>query len=52
MSIQCEIERKRRELQYIAKLTGLSSKDTLRCSEELDELIIIYQQKIQQAQNS
>ncbi|ADU30208.1 aspartyl-phosphate phosphatase Spo0E family protein [Evansella cellulosilytica] len=46
MPTQSEIEEKRKELLYIAKRTGLSSTDTLRCSKELDELIIIYQQSL------
>ncbi|MBU9722103.1 MULTISPECIES: aspartyl-phosphate phosphatase Spo0E family protein [Bacillaceae] len=45
MSIQNEIELKRKELLFIANEYGLSSKITLRCSEELDKLILTYQQK-------
>lgn len=48
MSIKCEIERKRKELQTIAKVYGISSEDTLRCSEELDKLILVYQQSLNQ----
>ncbi|MBU9711309.1 aspartyl-phosphate phosphatase Spo0E family protein [Evansella tamaricis] len=45
MSIKNQIETKRKELIIIAKEHGLSSKHTLRCSEELDKLILLYQQK-------
>ncbi|MFA9556224.1 aspartyl-phosphate phosphatase Spo0E family protein [Evansella sp. AB-rgal1] len=46
MKMTCRIESKRKELLNIAKKTGLSSTDTLRCSEELDKLIFTYQQKV------
>ncbi|MDG5787520.1 aspartyl-phosphate phosphatase Spo0E family protein [Evansella sp. AB-P1] len=46
MSIQYKIELKRKELLNIANKKGLSSTDTLRCSEELDKLIYTYQEKV------
>ncbi|SDY89735.1 stage 0 sporulation regulatory protein [Evansella caseinilytica] len=46
MSLTNEIEQKRKELLLIVNKNGLSSEDTLRCSKELDKLILNYQKKL------
>jgi stage 0 sporulation regulatory protein len=38
-----DIQRKREEMLDIAKNSGLNSDMTIRCSQELDNLILIYQ---------
>lgn len=40
------IEAKRKELNYIAFKFGLSSRRVIRCSQELDELILTHQHDI------
>ncbi|MFT4412362.1 aspartyl-phosphate phosphatase Spo0E family protein [Fredinandcohnia humi] len=38
-----EINRKRQEMIEVANNTGFTSRETIKCSQELDELINIYQ---------
>lgn len=37
------IENKRREMIYLASIVGLTSKKTIKCSQELDELLNLVQ---------
>ncbi|GGE32471.1 hypothetical protein GCM10011391_08950 [Pullulanibacillus camelliae] len=39
------IEQKRQQLIHTASLHGISSAKTIKCSKELDKLIITYQKK-------
>ena len=41
--LHVQIQQLRQELILIVGETGLNSEDTLKCSQELDELIINYQ---------
>ncbi|WP_096188706.1 aspartyl-phosphate phosphatase Spo0E family protein [Evansella halocellulosilytica] len=43
MELKTQIEMKRNELLYLAKRNGLSCEKTIKCSKELDQLIIHYQ---------
>jgi hypothetical protein len=37
------IEKKRMQMIYLATITGLTSKKTVKCSQELDELLNLVQ---------
>ncbi len=37
------IEKKRMQMIYLANITGLTSKKTVKCSQELDELLNLVQ---------
>lgn len=41
-----EIEQKRLEMFHTAELTGMTSKETLRLSQELDKLLLAYQRSL------
>ncbi|MDD9147206.1 MULTISPECIES: aspartyl-phosphate phosphatase Spo0E family protein [unclassified Sporolactobacillus] len=40
-----KIEKKRKQLFHIAKIYGMYAAETLRCSRELDEMIVEFQQQ-------
>ncbi|UCZ54877.1 aspartyl-phosphate phosphatase Spo0E family protein [Bacillus shivajii] len=42
MELKVEIEKKRDELLTLAKNNGLNCSETIKCSKELDKLIINY----------
>ncbi|WP_035427506.1 aspartyl-phosphate phosphatase Spo0E family protein [Sediminibacillus terrae] len=43
--MQTKIDEKRKELYDLAQVKGIASAEVLRCSEQLDQLIVILQQK-------
>ena len=45
--LECKINKLRKELIEIAETTGLNSRDTLHCSQTLDQHITIYQKYLQ-----
>ena len=49
-SIMAEIQRKRKLMIDLAQEKGLTSDDTLKCSQELDQLIYQYQAFFRQKQ--
>ena len=51
-SLEEKIQKLKRELVQIASRTGLNSHETLQCSQELDQYIIIYQKKSSKCLNS
>ncbi|MFJ7978004.1 Spo0E family sporulation regulatory protein-aspartic acid phosphatase (plasmid) [Peribacillus sp. JNUCC 23] len=42
-AIEYRINQLRKELFQIAKISGLNSRETIYCSQQLDQLITIYQ---------
>ncbi|WP_096434944.1 aspartyl-phosphate phosphatase Spo0E family protein [Alteribacter populi] len=46
MTLNQHIEEKRKELLHTAKSFGFQSRETLRCSKELDDLIINVQHSL------
>ncbi|MFK2827210.1 aspartyl-phosphate phosphatase Spo0E family protein [Bacillus sp. B190/17] len=51
-NLESRINQLKRELVQTVRLTGLNSYDTLFCSQELDELIVVYQKHLQNKTNS
>lgn len=45
--LENRINELKKELILIAKETGLNSHDTINCSQELDQLIVVYQKHLQ-----
>lgn len=46
------IEKKRREMVKLAHVTGYTSKKTVKCSQELDKLINLFQLALQHNQSN
>lgn len=45
--IENQIEQLKNKLLMVAHVSGLNSHDTIRCSQKLDEFIVIYQRCLQ-----
>ncbi|MBB5171897.1 aspartyl-phosphate phosphatase Spo0E family protein [Texcoconibacillus texcoconensis] len=52
MCIKDEITQKKQELNELVKFYGFCSAQTLKCSQDLDKLIIEYQQQVQRQSSS